>query len=148
MWHSVFLKIRMESSPLVQSTLISLCIYSLRGTVTAAKFSVCIKLQISAGPCASWNSMGLFLFTDDIYPLISFWKPDSFSVSHGECTYRTFFSCHVCQQALHRTVSMTARYGAAAGASSSQTGKSLAGHGSKRVPKCNSLVLQEETESG
>lgn len=57
--------------------------------------SACIELQISAGPCGSWNSMGLFLFTDDIYPLISFWKHDSFSLSHGECTYRTFFSCHV-----------------------------------------------------
>lgn len=62
MWHSVFLKIRMESSPLVQSTLISLCIYSLhRGTVTAAKFPVRVSsYRLVQAPVVLGTAWGCF----------------------------------------------------------------------------------------
>lgn len=61
-WHRVFLKIRMESSPLVQSTLISLCIYSLHhGTVTAAKFPVRVSsYRLVQAPVVLGTAWGCF----------------------------------------------------------------------------------------
>lgn len=150
MWHIVFLKIKMESSPLIQSTLISLwCLFSSSQYNNCCKISSAyIQLQISAGPCGSWNGMGVFLFTDDIYPLIFFWKHDSFSLCDGECTYRTFFSYHVWQETLHCIVSVSTCYGSTIIAFSSQSDRNLAGQESERVSKYNYLLLQEETESG
>lgn len=62
MWHSVFLKIRMESSPLVQSTLICLCICSLhRGTVTAAKFPARVSsYRLVQAPVVLGTAWGCF----------------------------------------------------------------------------------------
>lgn len=62
MWHSVFLKIRMESSPLVQSTRICLCICSLhRGTVTAAKFPARVSsYRLVQAPVVLGTAWGCF----------------------------------------------------------------------------------------
>lgn len=144
MWHSVFLKIRMESSPLVQSTLISLCIYSLhRGTVTAAKFPVRVSsYRLVQAPVVLGTAWGCFCL------LMTFILSFPFgSMTAPQCLMGNVLtgpSFHAMSVSEHCTVSTSA----CSGASSSQGSRSLAGQGSKRVPKCNSLVLQEETGSG
>lgn len=136
MWHSVFLKIRMESSALVQSTLISLCVYSLhRGTVTAAKFPVCVSsYRLVQAPVVLGTAWGCFCL---LMTFILSFPFGSMTASH--CLMGNVLtgpSFHAMSDSKHCAAQYPCLLAMELllGLSSSQTGRSWAGHRSKRGP--------------